>query len=404
MIGLNLYDRPAEGTNQKVSLTRYFDGWKRAKRAVGGYHLGKLTIKNRGMQELTDFYNTWLGFKIVESTFGITSYEGIIWQLDLSKNGINYRRTLNPKYWHNRVKVFYRDSSGDQQTAAWSENTDSSGIYGVMEYIYTLGASNSTGATAARDRALEAYAWPRSRAVGGISVGETAPSLSGDGLYITTAGLSATMNWQQYEADTAATASSLISTLVGATEFVTAGRIETNSLSTAVECAAIPKRIGDLIENLIGEGDSSGNLWKGGVYANQEFVYEQIPTTVDYVLQNGALYRSGGVIELPSLINPGFYVRDTNAPSGYQPPGTSNIWDDPQVFYCDEVEYVYPDILKLKFPGERQSVEVVASLYPSGFEDLYPPGTWESPMALPPKEIYDSPKGLPATPKKLPTR
>ncbi|MEE9466393.1 MAG: hypothetical protein V3W14_12570 [Candidatus Neomarinimicrobiota bacterium] len=322
---------------------------------MGGYHLGRFAVMNRGMAELTDFYDSWIGMKIVETTFGIESYSGIIWQLDLIKNGVNYRRTLNPRYWHNRVKVKYTDADGSPQTIAWSENTDSSGIYGEMEYIITLGAATSTEAQGERDSALTKNAWPKSRTVGGVSVGEASPSLSGDGLFVTVAGLSSTLNWQYKEDTATANADSLIPTLVGLTDFVTAGRTETNTLSIHVSGDPIPQRIGDLIEEIIAKGDGT-DPWKGGVYADQKFVYEPQPTTIDYELRNGALYNAAGIPPDPALINPGFYVRDTNAPKGGQPPGTSNIWDDPQVSYCDEVEFIWPDMLKLKFPGERQSV------------------------------------------------
>ena len=74
------------------------------------------------------------------------------------------------------------------------------------------------------------------------------------------------------------------------------------------------------------------------------------------ILRDGALYDKAGVKVDPALINPGFYIRDTNAPMGMQPPGTSNIWDDPQVSYCDEVEFLWPDTLRLKFPGESMTI------------------------------------------------
>jgi hypothetical protein len=356
MTTLHLYDRPAQGTQQRVNLYGLHEGWRRKKRAKGGFHTGKFAIKNRGMLELTDFYNTWIGMKIVENTFGIESYSGIVWQLDLIKNGVNYRRTLNPKYWHNRVKVLYTDATGERQVANWSENTDSSGIYGVMEYIYAVGAKTSNGATALRDRALVAHAWPQSREVGGVSVGSQTTSTERDGLYVTTAGFGATLNWQYKEDNASANADSLIPTLIGETEFVTVGRIETNTLPVLVSGDPVPIRIGDAIETVIEEGDSSGNLWKGGVYADQKFIYEPLPTTIDYILRNGALLDAAGLpVELP-LVNPGFYVRDASAPKGGQPPGTSNIWDDPQVSYCEEVEFIWPDMLKLKFPGEAQTM------------------------------------------------
>ncbi len=347
------------------------------------------------MLELTDFYNTWIGMKIVESTFGITSWEGIVWQLDLIKNGINYRQTLNPRYWHNRIKVLYTDPYGSPQEIAWSENTDSSSIYGEMEYIYAIGETTSGGATAKRDVALEENAWPRSRTIGGVSVGDPTPSLSGDGLYVTVAGLGVTLNWQYRETSETAVASTLLTTLIGETDFVTVGRIETNSLSVRVG-GDPARRIGDLIEDIVGQGDVADNIWKGGVYADQKYIYEQAPTTIDYILQNGALLNAAGVPVNPALINPGFYVRDTSAPKGGQPPGTSNIWDDPQVSYCDEVEFIYPDMLILKFPGERSMVPAISqgmlTLGIPGWRPLIP----SFPLGIP-GTSQPGPPGIPGT-------
>jgi hypothetical protein len=56
MTTLNLLDRPAEGSTYRVHLNGLFDDWRRKKRAMGGYHTGKFSVKNRGMPELTDFY------------------------------------------------------------------------------------------------------------------------------------------------------------------------------------------------------------------------------------------------------------------------------------------------------------------------------------------------------------
>ena len=381
MTSLVLYDRPAEGTNARYNLNGIFSNWRRTKRAIGGYHTGSFEVVGLGMPQLTDFYNTWIGMKIVENTFGITSYEGIVWQLDLVKNGVNYRRTLNPNYWHNFVTVYYTDGDGDQQIIATSSNNDSIAIFGRMAYIYTVGGASAAGATALQARALVDYAWPKSRTVGSVSVGEPSPLSSGDGLYVTTVGFSTTLNWRYKSSYTFSAANAMISTLVGTSEFVTAGRVETNALSVIVDGSMIPIRAGDAIEDVISQGDASGNVWKGGVYAGQKFIYEATPTTIDYILRDGALYDKAGVKVDPALINPGFYIRDTNAPMGMQPPGTSNIFDDPQVSYCDEVEFLWPDTLRLKFPGESMTVVALDAPYWSGrHKDEHPPedddGTW----------------------------
>jgi hypothetical protein len=231
-----------------------------------------------------------------------------------------------------------------------------------MEMIYTLGASGAAGAEQLAVRALNAYGWPDSNMVGGLTVSKGGSSNAGDGLYVTVLGFWTTLNWQLRiltETDDAAT---LLATLVGETEFVTAGRLETNALEVTVDCG-IAQRIGDLVKNIIGQGDLSGNIWKGGVYADRKLVYEPTPTTVDYRLINGILYHNAGIDVIPSLIDPGFYVRDSNAPSLIRSQswlaGSYNIWNEPGVSYCDEVEYIWPDELRLRFPGESVSVDVV---------------------------------------------
>jgi hypothetical protein len=363
MTTLTLYDPPLEGTAIRGSLTGLFDSWRRTKRATGGYYEGKFIIREGGMQQLTDFYNTWIGCKVVESTFGITSWEGLVWQIDLVKNGVNYRRTLNPKFWQNKTETYYTDvAQGLKLVTSTYENTSSSDKFGEMEMSYTIGASGAAGAENLAIRALNAYGWPDSKMVGGLTVSRESSSSARDGLYVTVLGFWTTLNWQMRVQTETDDASTLLATLVGETEFVTAGRLETNALSVTTDCS-VPMRIGDLVKNIIGQGDSSGNIWKGGVYADRRLVYEPVPTIIDYRLNNGALYYTPGVKVSPSLINPGFYVRNSNSPALIQNPGvlpgTSNIWNEPGVSYCDEVEYIWPDELVLKFPGENVSVDVV---------------------------------------------
>jgi hypothetical protein len=267
----------------------------------------------------------------------------------------------------------YTDGVGDKQIIAYAENTDSTGIFGAMEYTIVLGAATGVGATALRDRELVDYAWPKSRTVGSVSVGEPSPLMSGDGLYVTTAGFWTTANWQYLDTAITYGASTMMSVLASETEMLIDGRLETNALSVSVDGAMIPIRLGDAMEDIINQGDAAGNIWKGGAYAGLKLVYEPAPTTIDYILRDGALYDSAGVAVDPALINPGFYVRDTNAPMGMQPPGTSNIFDDPQVSYCDEVEFLWPDTLRLRFPGE--STIVIAYVPEMGRGATDPPPT-----------------------------
>ena len=358
-MNLLLYDRPESSDNYIDNISYMIDGWRRTSLAIGGYNLGSFQIFTSDETLLTDIYNTWLGNRVVEKTGGITTWEGLIWQMDLTQNGVTHRRTLNPEFWHNRVKVIYSDDAAERSIIDWDENTSASDYYGEMEYVITLGNATSAGATAMQQLHLTNYAYPRSRLIGSVAI--DAPSAKQDGVSIVVVGFWSTLNWQYRETSETGNADTLISTLIGETDYVTAGRIESNSVSVRIDAQPSPQRIGDLIQKIIEQGDASGNVWQGGVYADKKFVYEQAPTTVDYIIDQGSLYTIAG--EVPGLtgVAPGFLVRDVQSPSTWQPPESSGIWNDPSVAYCNQVEYIHPNIIKLHFPGENELVDTALS-------------------------------------------
>jgi hypothetical protein len=42
MINLQLFDRPILGAQHKVNLFGLHEGWRRKKRAIGGYHTARI--------------------------------------------------------------------------------------------------------------------------------------------------------------------------------------------------------------------------------------------------------------------------------------------------------------------------------------------------------------------------
>jgi hypothetical protein len=224
-----------------------------------------------------------------------------------------------------------------------------------MEYLVKLGGTTPDAATKIQDEHLSEFAWPRSRMSGSVTMGhgEDPPK---NRMVIHCTGFFETMNWRYRSTSWIATASEIISDLTGRSEFVSVGRVDDNDLATKIDCDPIPQRLGDLLQTVTEQGDMDGNLWQCGVYADRELVYEEAPNTVEYRLRDGRLYDKGNTLVIPSLLEPGFLLRNSNAPSGIQPPGTSNVWDDPQVAYVDEVVFEAPDRLKLKLFGEEESV------------------------------------------------
>ena len=458
---LNLYSRPTR-TGKLGNWTEVARGWQRKKRAIGGDWLGgfRLTEEDLSVQEIVSFYENNLGCVLDERSCMRASWEGLLWEFRLVRNGREYRRTLTSAWFHNRVKVVYsypgvadneqgnlaydpggndafqdagqdfsewETAAGDaaytiavensdgtkawgflgaafttanaddsvyvftdverntagwngetsgktpstyevsgvdvapaRQTADWSENTDASDEYGEMNYIVTLGGATPEAAESLRARHLTEHAWPRSRKLGGGSSQGTGKKGDPVTLEVTAAGFWATLNWRYRESSRIATASALITTLVGASELVTAGRIETNEMRVKVDADPIPKRLGDAIEDIIEQGDLSGNVWQGGVVAGQVLNYEQAPTTVAYYERpDGVLVNVVRDPVWPTLMEAGVLLMDEGAPGGGQPAGTSSAWDDPRVGYVDEVRFVAPDILEYHLAGEEPGVTVL---------------------------------------------
>lgn len=250
-------------------------------------------------------------------------------------------------------KIVEVDRPGGRQTTDWATNDDSIDEYGQMEFIETVGAIPEETAPAIRDRHLIQFAWPRSRLVGSVVTGGRPMEAK---LGIAVAGFWHTLNWRFLETSETAWSSDLLSSIVGNAEFVTAGRIEENTFMAKADCDAMPQRLGDLCEDVIGVGDESGNVWVGGVYEDRKFRYEQAPTTVEYHLKRGKVTDSNGVQVLPPLLEPGFLMQVSGVLPTAQPQGTSSVWDRPDVAYVDQVEFVAPDRLRLRLYGEEEMI------------------------------------------------
>jgi len=463
---LDLYQRPIATGGHLGNYADVAREWQRSIRAIGGYFQGSFTLSEEDLTlaELDWFYDEYFGGQLKEQAFMMPTWEGLLYEFRYVKGGREYRRTLDPERWHNRVKVYYTfpdsvdtnqgaltynpaansfqdaaqnfddwdvaagdathqvsvtNSDGtngwgflgtaftttnpsdsvyvfedlERATAGWNgdvtgktpssytisavagtgarqvvdcrENADASAEYGHMEYVATLGGTAPELATALQAKELVEFAWPRSWKMGGgsASVEERGPAT----LEVSCVGFWATLNWRYRETSRIATAASLLSTLVTASEFVTAGRIDTNDLRVKVDCDPAPIRLGDALEEIVLAGDRSGNIWQGGVYDSRLFYYEAAPTTVEYYeLEDGSLVDLAMNPVIPALVRPGFLLRDLSAPSGTQPTGTSSVWDDPTVAYVDEVTFVAPDTLEYHLMEEEESVTALRRMIERG--------------------------------------
>lgn len=330
----------------KRDVTRHAANWTRSTRADGGFWTGDFTITSETMtgDQMAAAYDDWIGKRIVEvgALVPDVNWEGMIVEMTLTLGGVQYTTSLDLELWHNNVVVNY----GHDNTAS-SENTESSDVYGESQYIDYVGtAYTSTEAEARRDRRLADNAFPKSRPSGGLTSGET-PNDAPNSLHVVCAGYVLSMNWLYQTTDVAAAnVSTQIEMLVGNSEFVTAGIIEENTLQVPITAAGINPRLWDLIQELIGMGDASGNRYIGGVYGGRVFNYTAAETSLTHYWRNGRLYDELGCPVLPTVARPDMWVQVLTAPSSH--PNVSGVVSTfPQNVYIEEVEFSAPNSLRM---------------------------------------------------------
>lgn len=336
---LRMYERVTRSTSAYIwDLTKLAPDWSRTIRARGGFFQGDFTISAEAMHltNLVGIFNNAIGRRIVETTGSITTWEGEIVYMRLQLGDITYERTLDADRWHNRVKVQW----GGGETE-WEEEATSVGSYGESELIVQGSAAyDAAAAEGYRTKLIARDAWPRSWASDGLSTAQGPQQPPA--LYVQCAGYVFSMNRRYRETNiAAANISTQVSTLVGLSEFVSAGVINTNTTQAAVILSGTPMRLWDAIVELIEMGDDPGNEWVGGVYADRKFNYQAAETAITHEWRGGRLYQKGGADVQPTMLRPNIIVHLADVPAIAT--ARSVLLDDPRNVYIDEVEFAAPD-------------------------------------------------------------
>ena len=148
---IHLYGRPTGAEPHWKDLTQAAGkSWKRVTHRLYGYLSASFDLSSDNMSEseIIWLYNSAIGCTIRELTAGMTTWEGLIWDMRLIVGGVQYVRTLDSEWTHNKVKAVYSSDIGLRTATAWTENTDASDEYGEMQYIDSMGGATPEGATA----------------------------------------------------------------------------------------------------------------------------------------------------------------------------------------------------------------------------------------------------------------
>ena len=239
--------------------------------------------------ELGGLFYEQLGAHFEERSGGQKTWEGLIYEMDLTIGNMTKRCTLDLLYNHVRTK--YNDEDGNPQESDPVSNSVSIGRYGRREEILLLDGYPQATAEGQRDSFLKENAWPWARVAGVNNRPADEPTLT-----IAVCGYIATANWRYASVTGGLDDVSDVITLIVDSDFelIQRGSIEENTFQVKKE-QNIPQRAWDLIQFYLELGDPNTNIYRAYVDNERRFYYRAIdPAQVDYFQRGGKVYNSAG--------------------------------------------------------------------------------------------------------------
>jgi hypothetical protein len=218
---------------------------------------------------------------------------------------------------------------------SWVQDATSQAEYGIIENILSGAGMTDAGANAWALRTLYQSAYAKTKPPTSIKA-EDKEKEKETKLRLTFLGYVFTLRnkytWIRAENN----ASSIVSSVVGGAQFVTAGSIQTNTLQFGIE-ERDTYRAWDLIKDITDAGDASGNRWTCGVYSGRVLNYSQSSNEPVARLRNGALLDGNGGQMAGWLAEPGMVALDdlpvaSDYPSGRAEDRSRTAWMNEVVF------------------------------------------------------------------------
>ena len=267
-------------------------GWRRSIRGFGGYWQGEFTLYGN-TNDLAHFFYHNLGGHIEERSGGKKTWEGLIYEMELTTDGSTRRRTFDSMY--NHVRVQYYDTNNELNITSAATNDGSIQTYGRRELIWPLDSQDQTPAENVRDKLLQELAYPRAKTAG------TELGIVGDAsLFVRACGYVFTANWRYESAgdDTDDDLSTWVEEIIATdcTDFLQQGRVQANTDPVRKE-TRIEMRAWDVITKMleIGIDDGTNQVPARAYVDNERFLhYEEINTTPVYFKRGGGFYTAAG--------------------------------------------------------------------------------------------------------------
>jgi hypothetical protein len=164
---LHCHTSPLAGEGFMEDFTDYAERVRVSRRRQGGLWDMSFIIPGTlsgGEKVARSVFQDWFSnrlFYVIRQIMGASIFEGVVWMIDLTLDGITMRRDYGEMY--NAVRVDYTEEDGTQNKSAWFTDAGSIAKYGRKELIAYMRNATSTQADDEAQTILTttAEAWPR---------------------------------------------------------------------------------------------------------------------------------------------------------------------------------------------------------------------------------------------------
>jgi len=239
-------------------VTQYATRYRQAIRLYGGYWTATWDMENLSAIAMRSFFKQKIGCHMAAFSGGTKIWEGLVWSMDLSNNGVIRRISLDKV--RNAIKCIYTDVDDDDARAetGWYKNDISIRRYGEMQEIVYLDKTTAGAAEAYAQTVLAEGSTPLPLIV---AVKEPKPDEIAT-LRISAVGYAYTINYKYLSlADTKVSISTAVTNVLSTdSQFVTSGVVEANAVE--VQPPDSETKAWDWLVELaeIGDGTSPYNI------------------------------------------------------------------------------------------------------------------------------------------------
>lgn len=224
---IRLYQPLKMGGLYTTDVTQYAARYRQAIRLYGGYWTATWEMEGMSAFAMKNFFKQKIGAHVKTLSGGTKVWEGFMWSMDLSNNGVIRRISLDKT--RNAIKCMYTDVSDDtRKETSWYKDNSSIARYGEMQEIVYLDKTTTSAAEAYAQTVLTEGSIPLPMIV---AVKEPKPDEVAT-LRVSAVGYAYTLNFKYLTlADTTVSIATAVANVLSTdSQFVTAGFINANTV------------------------------------------------------------------------------------------------------------------------------------------------------------------------------